>query len=84
MPQVVAYGAQSSTDDVAKMDIERRNITDNDVSIDILYCGICHTDIHFARNDWGRSLYPVVPGHEIIGKIPKLAGKYLNLSLAIL
>jgi len=75
MPQVVAYGAQSSTDDVAKMYIERRNITDNDVSIDILYCGICHTDIHFARNDWGRSLYPVVPGHEIIGKISKVGGE---------
>jgi len=64
-----AYGAESDTSGVAPLEIERRSPRPDDVSIDIEYCGICHTDIHFVENDWGMTDYPVVPGHEIIGRV---------------
>ena len=66
---VKAYGAESTTADLKEMNIERRETTPKDVEIEILYCGVCHSDLHTARNDWGGSLYPVVPGHEIVGRI---------------
>lgn len=69
MPQVNAYAAQSPTSGVKPFPIERRDPRPDDVVIRIDYCGICHTDIHFVHNDWGRSLYPVVPGHEIVGTV---------------
>ncbi|MFA7553333.1 MAG: NAD(P)-dependent alcohol dehydrogenase [Spongiibacteraceae bacterium] len=64
-----AYAIQSSDSPVAPFTIQRRQLRPDDVAIDILYCGVCHTDIHFAENDWGNSVYPVVPGHEIIGRV---------------
>ncbi|WP_376696763.1 NAD(P)-dependent alcohol dehydrogenase [Wenzhouxiangella sp. EGI_FJ10305] len=64
-----AYGAESATSEVAPLDIERRSPRPDDVSIEIEYCGICHTDIHFVENDWGMTDYPVVPGHEIVGRV---------------
>jgi uncharacterized zinc-type alcohol dehydrogenase-like protein len=64
-----AYAAQSCDTPVAPFTIQRRPLRGEDVAIDILYCGVCHTDIHFAENDWGNSVYPVVPGHEIIGRV---------------
>ncbi|NBB92401.1 MAG: alcohol dehydrogenase catalytic domain-containing protein [Gammaproteobacteria bacterium] len=64
-----AYGATSETSGVAPLDIERRAPRPDDVSIEIEYCGICHTDIHFVENDWGMTDYPVVPGHEIVGRV---------------
>ena len=64
-----AYAAQSATTPVAPFQITRRDPRPDDVSIDILYCGVCHTDIHQTRNDWGYSAYPMVPGHEIIGRV---------------
>ncbi|WP_082504998.1 NAD(P)-dependent alcohol dehydrogenase [Chryseobacterium sp. Leaf405] len=66
---VKAYGAESKTADLQEMNIERREVTPKDVEIEILYCGVCHSDLHTARNDWGGSMYPAVPGHEIIGRI---------------
>jgi uncharacterized zinc-type alcohol dehydrogenase-like protein len=66
---VKAYGALASTEDLKPIDIERRAVGKDDVQIDITYCGVCHSDIHTARNDWKGSTYPVVPGHEIIGRI---------------
>jgi len=69
MQLIRAYGAESSTSGVAAMQIERRDPRPDDVAIRIDYCGICHTDIHFVHNDWGRTVYPVVPGHEIIGTV---------------
>lgn len=69
-----AYGVQSPTDDLNPMNIERRELLAKDVWIDILYCGVCHSDIHTARNDWGRTKYPIVPGHEIVG-IVKAVGE---------
>lgn len=66
---VNAYAAQSATDDLAPFHIDRRAPRPDDVVIKILYCGVCHSDLHTARNDWGNSQYPVVPGHEIIGVV---------------
>ena len=64
-----AFGTNSPTDNLKEMTIERRTLTANDIEIEILYCGVCHSDLHTAHNDWGGSLYPAVPGHEIVGKI---------------
>ena len=50
-------------------DFERRDPGPRDIEIEIKYCGVCHTDIHFINNDWGISLYPMVPGHEIVGRV---------------
>ncbi|WP_292009482.1 NAD(P)-dependent alcohol dehydrogenase [Chryseobacterium sp.] len=69
---VKAYGAESDIADLKEMNIERRETTPNDVEIEILYCGVCHSDLHTARNDWGGTMYPAVPGHEIVGKITKI------------
>ena len=64
-----AYAAQSATSPLAPFTIERRKPQSHDVLIDILYCGVCHSDIHMARNDFGFSIFPLVPGHEIIGRV---------------
>lgn len=69
MQEVKAYGAESSQADLKEMTIKRRELNPNDVKIDILYCGVCHSDIHAKNNDWGNAKYPIVPGHEIIGKV---------------
>ena len=73
MIKTAAYGVKNETSPVRPMSIERRKPTEYDVAIDILYCGICHSDIHQARNEWGGgSLYPMVPGHEIIGRVSQV------------
>ena len=64
-----AYGATSTTSGVGPMDITRRGLRNNDVLIEISHCGICHSDLHSARNDWGFTKYPIVPGHEIVGTV---------------
>lgn len=67
MPQVKAYAAQDSKAALAPLSIERRALNAHDVQVEIHYCGVCHSDIHTARNEWGGTVYPVVPGHEIVG-----------------
>lgn len=69
MEKVKAYGAQSATENLELLSIDRRDLEKKDVQIDILYCGVCHSDIHTARSEWGPAKYPVVPGHEIIGRV---------------
>jgi len=69
MANTKAYAAQSEESGVAPFDFDRRDPRTDDVSIEIDYCGVCHTDIHFAQNDWGATIYPVVPGHEIVGRV---------------
>ena len=66
---VVGYAAHSPTSDLVPYRFERRDPRADDVTIEILYCDVCHSDLHTARNDWGNSLYPVVPGHEIVGRV---------------
>lgn len=72
MNSIKAYGAQSATSPIAPLDITRRDPGANDVEIEIMYCGVCHSDIHQARDEWGGSLYPIVPGHEIIGRVARV------------
>jgi uncharacterized zinc-type alcohol dehydrogenase-like protein len=64
-----AYAAQNATSGLAPWTLDRRVPGSHDVRIAISYCGVCHTDIHFVRNDWGMSMYPMVPGHEIVGVV---------------
>lgn len=69
---VKAFGTEAKDQDLKEMVINRREVLPHDVEIDILYCGVCHSDLHTARNDWGGSKYPVVPGHEIVGVATKV------------
>jgi len=69
---VKAYGTESAQADLKQLSIYRRLVSAKDVEIDILYCGVCHSDLHFARNDWGMTQYPVVPGHEIVGRVTNI------------
>lgn len=73
--QVLGYAARHDKALLAPYSFERRKPLDHDVVIDIRYCGICHTDIHQTRNEWGRSNYPMVPGHEIVGVVSLLGAK---------
>ena len=75
MPTAKAYAASSSTSPLAFSTIPRREPTERDVEIDILYCGICHSDLHQVRNEWSHAVpttYPIVPGHEIVGRVTKV------------
>ncbi|MBM3928271.1 MAG: NAD(P)-dependent alcohol dehydrogenase, partial [Sphingomonadales bacterium] len=65
----LAFGAQAADQPVAPMTIERRAPHADDVQIDILYCGVCHSDLHQVRSEWQGTLYPCVPGHEIVGRV---------------
>lgn len=67
--KTIGYAAQSTTSPLTPWEFDRRDLRANDVAMDILYCGVCHSDLHQARNDWGWSSYPVVPGHEIVGVV---------------
>src|ERR1700733_2245938 len=69
MNNTKSYAAQSATDTLAPFSFQRREVQAHDVQVDILYCGVCHSDIHQARDEWGGSIYPMVPGHEIVGRV---------------
>lgn len=70
-----AYGAQSATSPLAPISINRRDPLAKDVQIDILFCGVCHSDLHFVRNEWKFTSYPCIPGHEIIGRVTKVGSE---------
>lgn len=78
---VKAYGTVAADAPLKQMDIQRRNATENDIEIEILYCGVCHSDLHTAKNDWGFTAYPAVPGHEIVGKVTKIGNKVTKLKV---
>ncbi|MGN6342832.1 MAG: NAD(P)-dependent alcohol dehydrogenase [Ginsengibacter sp.] len=67
--QVKAFGTKAATAPLNPLNIQRRTPTAHDVEIEILYCGVCHSDLHTARNEWHGTVYPCVPGHEIVGKV---------------
>jgi len=72
---VKAYAAQSATSALAPFGITRREPGHLDVAIEILFCGICHSDLHAVRNEWSNimpTVYPIVPGHEIVGRVTKV------------
>jgi uncharacterized zinc-type alcohol dehydrogenase-like protein len=67
--QTIGYAAQAADTPLAPFSFARRALRPNDVALEILYCGVCHTDLHMARNDWGMTRYPIIPGHEIVGRV---------------
>jgi len=69
MTKTLGYAAHSATAPLVPFDFERREPGPRDVQIEILYCGVCHSDLHTVRNEWQNSVYPVVPGHEIVGRV---------------
>jgi uncharacterized zinc-type alcohol dehydrogenase-like protein len=69
MIQAKGYAAQSATEPLQPYTFERRDLRPHDVQLEILYCGVCHSDLHTVRSEWGPSAYPCVPGHEIIGRV---------------
>jgi len=80
-PNVKAYGTKAADASLEQMTIDRRDVTDKDIEIEILYCGVCHSDLHTARNNWGGTIYPAVPGHEIVGKVTKVGKEVKKLKV---
>ena len=79
--EVKAFGTASKDADLKPMNIERREPTAKDIEIEILFCGVCHSDLHTARNDWGGTIYPAVPGHEIVGRVVKTGSEVTKLKV---
>lgn len=77
----MAYGAEAQLKPLQPMQIPRRSLLAQDIEIEILYCGICHTDLHMLRNDWGGAVYPMVPGHEIIGRVTVVGKEVSKLKI---
>ena len=75
MVSTSAFAAHKAKSKLEPHSIERRSVGNNDIQIDIDYCGVCHTDLHFVNNDWAMTEYPVVPGHEIVGKISAIGSE---------
>ena len=72
MNGIKSYAAKSADKPLEPYQLDRREPGEKDVEIKILYCGVCHSDIHTARNEWGGTMYPVVPGHEIVGTVTRI------------
>jgi uncharacterized zinc-type alcohol dehydrogenase-like protein len=79
--KTVGYAARSATTPLSPYDFERRALRPDDVAMDVLYCGVCHSDLHQARNDWGWSQYPLVPGHEIIGRVTAVGNEVKHYAI---
>jgi alcohol dehydrogenase (NADP+) len=75
--KINAYATQTATTPLAPFTIDRRDVGKHDVEIEILYCGVCHSDLHTVRSEWAGTTYPCVPGHEIVGRVVKV-GKDVN------
>jgi alcohol dehydrogenase (NADP+) len=81
MSQAKGYGAQAADQPLGPISIERREPGPKDVQIEILFSGVCHSDLHTARNEWQNSVYPVIPGHEIIGRVTKVGNQVKNFKV---
>lgn len=79
MPRVRAYAAQDPRSPLAPFEIDRREVGPHDLLVDIAFCGICHSDIHQARDEWGGATFPMVPGHEIVGRVARTGAKVTRL-----
>lgn len=75
-----SYAAYSNAEPLKPYKFNRRELKSDDVHIEILYCGVCHSDIHMAHNDWGMTQYPIVPGHEIIGRVAAVGSGVQNFA----
>lgn len=78
MIQTKGYAAQSPETDLAPWNFERRDVGAHDVQLEILYCGVCHSDLHQIKNDWFPGVFPMVPGHEIVGRVIKVGAHVKN------
>lgn len=76
-----AYAAQSATSPLAPFEIDRRAPGPEDLQVEILYCGVCHSDLHTARNEWRNTIYPSVPGHEIVGRVVAIGSQVKNFRI---
>jgi uncharacterized zinc-type alcohol dehydrogenase-like protein len=74
LTSIKAYGTDAAEAPLSQLNINRRTATPHDVAIDILFCGVCHSDLHVARNEWHNTIYPTVPGHEIVGRVVSVGG----------
>src|SRR6202044_2640703 len=84
MYKAKAYSVSSATSPFGSTTIERRDPTEHDVQMEILFCGICHSDLHQARNEWSGvmpTVYPCVPGHEIVGRVTKIGPSVKNFKV---
>lgn len=81
LANVRAFGTNAKDAPLEPMNIQRREVGAKDVEIEILYCGVCHSDLHTARNDWGGTVYPAIPGHEIIGRVTKIGHEVLKIKV---
>ena len=79
--EVKAYGTPAADAPLNQMNINRREVLAKDIEIEILYCGVCHSDLHTARNDWGGTVYPAVLGHEIIGRVTKVGNEVTKVKV---
>ncbi|KTD56437.1 NAD(P)-dependent alcohol dehydrogenase [Legionella shakespearei] len=80
MSQTVGYAAHKAKAPLQRFVFDRREVGEHDVAMDILFCGICHSDLHQVNDDWGGALYPMVPGHEIIGRVTAVGTKVKRFS----
>lgn len=81
MTKILAYAAQNATAPLAPFSFESRKLRAKDIQIEILYCGVCHSDLHSARNEWKSTIYPIVPGHEIVGRITAVGSEVKNFKV---
>ena len=81
MPTVKAFAAASATAPLGAFEIQRREPGEQDVVIEIAYCGVCHSDIHQVRDEWGHSMFPMVPGHEIVGRVSRVGAGVTNFKV---
>jgi uncharacterized zinc-type alcohol dehydrogenase-like protein len=81
MTNTKAYAAYNATSHLEPYNFNRREVGEKDIQIDILYCGVCHSDIHMAHDDWEMATYPIVPGHEIIGRVKSIGSQVQNFSI---
>lgn len=81
LKSVKAFGTDGAKLPLHPMNIKRRNLLPNDVEIEIFYCGICHSDLHSVKNEWGGTTYPIVPGHEIVGRVTRVGDHVTKFKL---
>src|SRR5438132_621842 len=73
--KTIAYAAFTATEPLAPFNFERREVGPRDVQFEILFCGVCHSDLHTVRSEWAGTVYPCVPGHEIVGKVTRVGNQ---------
>ena len=78
---VKAYGVEELGERVKELTVSRREVTAKDIEIEILFCGVCHSDMHHVHGDWGKEKYPLVPGHEIVGRVTKIGTEVTKLKI---